>query len=54
MYQDTIKLDDKVFRVSFYGRSPVDLAHVQVGMSFRTMTKWELFKHLLWRIWTRN
>jgi hypothetical protein len=49
--QGDIKIDDKIFHVNFYGKSTIDLAQIQLNMGFKTMTKWELFKHLCWRIW---
>jgi len=49
--QCELKLDDWVFGINFYGKAMIDLARVQVSMSREQMTKWELFKHLIWRIW---
>jgi hypothetical protein len=42
---------DQNTTISFYAKTDFDLAQVHCSFDHKEMTKWQLFKRLLFRIW---
>lgn len=51
--KQTFPFGDQNVTISFYGRTTYDLANIQVSFEHGEMTKRELFKRLLFRLWHR-
>jgi hypothetical protein len=52
--KQTFPFSDQNMTVSFYAKTDFSLAQVQCNFEHREMTKWQLFKRLLFRIWHKK
>jgi hypothetical protein len=50
-YKNVFPFSDQNLTVSFYAKTDFDLAQIQCNFEHGEMTKWQLFKRLIFRIW---
>ena len=50
-FEQVFPFSDQNITISYYARADFDLAQLQCNFKHGEMTKWQLFKRLIFRIW---